>query len=113
MVTRQSDVGQSQALSVFSQKELAVLWNRMRMARKRAPSAVQTSWDKVATLDPRVGKNEAKRSMLFVWLQDPKWSKQTLEEFVALVDTDTRGQREMWVTFVRLEVSAALPRRRR
>jgi len=104
MMTGQSDVDQSRAVSVFSQKELAVLWNRMRTARKRALAMVQTSWGKVATLDPRVGKNEAKRSMLFLWLQDPKWGKQTLEEFAALVDTDTRGQREMWVTFGRLEV---------
>ena len=104
MVTNQADVDQTRALAIFSQKELTCLWNRMRTARKKAPQEVQTSWSKVEALQARAGKNDAKRNMLFLWLQDPKWSKQTLEEFKASVDTDTRGQREMWVTFGRLEV---------
>ena len=104
MVTNQPDVEQARALSILGQKKLACLWNQTRAARENAPPEVKKSWSKVDGLTALLGENEATSNMIPLWLHAPKWNDHTVEELVAMVDANTRGQREMWVAYGRLEV---------
>ena len=70
------------------------LWKRMERARNsRAPPGAKEAWRQVDDLQPRLGKQQAKRQLLWLCIRDEgRWSSTAVDEMRSLVQQDLKGQ---------------------
>eukprot|EP00969_Alexandrium_andersonii_P080094 3530116-Alexandrium_andersonii.AAC.1 len=70
---------------------MEILWKRMERSRNsKAPAPVKDAWQQVNNLGPRLGKQAAKRAMLWMFVRDDgQWSPAVVAEVTKLVQKET------------------------
>ena len=85
---------------MFSDSEMARLWNKMKRQRDKVPPMVD-AWEKTTKLG-RGKVQVAKRQMLWLWLEADGFPSWVISECQTISQVETVGTKSIWVSWGRL-----------